>query len=387
MAGYPDVTLVTDPRFMGGTAAGFRTDVHALRSAGLTVGLIFHRSGQFFRSDDAENPDLLALADVQGIVIDPRRTRALFLHNPQIFGPARISSGSRALSLPECDRMFMVAHHPPFLGDGALEYDPLATTRAVRGIVADRPLEWLPVSGLVREQLRSFQPLIALGSEDWNNSFETGDWRSERKKLQSADLVVGRHGRAHPDKWPDTSTDIAASLPAGPQTTVRVLGADPRFFAEHGVNVSDWDVLPFGAEPPAKFLDGLDVFSYFHGSRWREAFGRTVAEAMMMDLRCILDPALRPTFGDHALYCRPAEVSDCLEAIRADRTAHRSAARDAGDWCRRTFAVETIGPRFERLMAKRPKRIEAGPRSTSPLVAARKWMGYHLRERQMRTLR
>ena len=376
-----DVALVTDARFSGGTAQAFRTDVLALRAAGLRVGLRFFRTGRFFPPEQAETPALLDLRDLDGVVVDPGRCHSLFLHNPQIFGAGRLATGE-PLQLPACERLFMVAHHPPILGNGALCYDPISTGRAVRRqLPHPRAMEWLPISGLVREQLRSFQPLLALAPEDWGNSFDTADWQPQREKLGGPELVIGRHGRAHPDKWPDRAADIAASLPAGPGRRIRVLGADPEFFARRGVDTGAWELLPFGTMAPAAFLDGLDVFSYFHAASWREAFGRTIAEAMMMGLRAILDPHLRPTFGPHALYCRPDEVADLLARIQAEPAAHRAAARDAGAWCRTAFDARDLAPRLERLRASAPRRLEPGPRSTGPRIILRKWIGFHRRER------
>lgn len=378
-----DTTLVTDPRFMGGTAQAFHADVLALCAAGLRVGVIFHRSAQFFRDVDAENPTLLALRDLPGVVMNPRRSDTVFLHNPQVFGPRQLGADAR-LDLPAHRRLFMVAHHPPFLGNGALCYDPIATSRAVSRLGASRRVvEWLPVSGLVRQHLRSFQPLIAVHGVDWTNSFDLAQWTPERKKLASPRLVIGRHGRPHPDKWPDSAQDIAASLPADAMTQVRLLGADHAFFAARGVNSAGWDVIPFGTLPPRIFLDELDVFSYFHASHWREAFGRVIAEAMLMGVRCILDPALRPTFGPHAIYCPPHETAQVLAQIRSAPAFHQSAAAAAARWCRAEFGTDQIARRYGEVLATGITYHGNGARSAPPLATLRKWIGFHRRERWM----
>ena len=59
----------------------------------------------------------------------------------------------------------------PFRGDGSLEYSPLATNRRIYSAFGCWPW-WAPVSGVVREQLRSFSPLLTMTSENWTNTFD-----------------------------------------------------------------------------------------------------------------------------------------------------------------------------------------------------------------------
>ncbi|MBC8165778.1 MAG: hypothetical protein H7Y20_07890 [Bryobacteraceae bacterium] len=375
-----DVTLVTDPRFLGGTFQAFRSDILAFCAAGLKVGVIFHKSRNFFQEIDKENPLLLELRDHPGVVANPIKSDTVFLHNPQVFGPRQLDRDN-PISLPLHRRLFMVAHHPPFLGNGALCYDPVTTTTAVARLCKQRTtVEWLPVSGLVRRQLRSFQPLIAVNLMDWPNIFDLQHWRPHREKLLSSTLVVGRHGRAHPDKWPDNPDEIASSMPAAVKTRVRLLGADHAFFTLRGVDSTGWEIIPFGGEDPREFLESLDVFVYFHSATWREAFGRTIAEAMLMNVRCILDPALRPTFGQNAIYCAPAETSHVLDNIRRSLPAHRAAAKAAGDWCRACFDSAQIGSRYTSVLESGIAFSGTGERSTSRIETLRKFVGFHRRE-------
>lgn len=378
-----DVALITDARFTGGTSQAFRTDLMALRKAGLRVGISFFHTARFFHGDHPDNPDLLALRDLDDVVIDPSRARATFLHNPQVFGARSLADAETPLTLPDSERLFMITHHPPIAGDRALFYDPISSQRAIlqRHQGRARRVEWVPISGLVRAQLRAFQPLLAVAPVDWVNTFDTDAWRPEREKLRGDTLVIGRHGRAHENKWPDTAADIAASLPAGPQQKISVLGADPAFFERRGVDTAAWEMLPFGSIAPHTYLDRLDIFSYFHSARWREAFGRTIAEAMMMGLRCVLDPHLKPTFGPHALYCAPAEVPALIDRIRAEPGAHRAAASVAGDWCRDAFNADKLGDRYAELMVADPSRTGEGPRELQPGVLMKKWIGFHRRAR------
>ena len=318
--------------------------------------------------------------------MDPPRTRVLMFHNPQVFGRAQTAHLDAGI-LGECERLFMIAHQAPFLGDGALCYDPLGTGHAASRLTQGRTAcEWVPISGLVRAQLRSFQPMLRLTGEDWVNTFDVAAWCPMREKLAEPTLVIGRHGRATGDKWPSSPDMIAASLPSDSRTQVQILGADAAFFEEQGLDVSSWSIHPFGAVPPDQFLDGLDVFSYFFSDRWVEAFGRTISEAMLMGVRCILDQRLEETFGPHAIYCAPDEVRSVLEHIRNDPATHRAATQEAQDWARATLDRSSVSPRLERLLAARAHRIGQGARSVAPTTTLRKVFGFYKRAQILRSM-
>lgn len=377
-----DALILVDPRFMGGTATAVETDVRAMEAAGLAVGLHFVTGHDFFLPHETINPRLAALLDLSGVQRAPcdrtTRARIAFFHHPQPF--------QRGVDNPIqviADNTVIVCHQAPFKGDGALEYDPFMIQRQIRNQFGTLPT-WAPISGICRAQLRSFSPLLRLTHEDWPNTFQVGDWTPKREKLTIPHLVVGRHGRPHTDKWGDDRTDIAASLPAGPLTRIRTMGADKDFFEALGVETTNWDILPFNAEPVPDFLDSLDVFSYFHSSTWIETFGRTVAEAMLMGARCVLQPELKRTFGSHALYCEPSDVAQVLNAIRNDLHGARQATRQAREWCINNYAAEFIPARFEALTRDPGTTSRRGPITASPFTAARKWTGFHRRSHQAR---
>lgn len=372
-----DAILLVDPRFMGGTATAFASDVQTLSAAGVRLGVQFVRCHGYFQPHETPNPTLLALTELPGVIrFDPARPVsapiALFHHPLPFFH--RVKTPVRI----EAPTSVIVTHQAPFRGDGSLDYDPIAAQRRIRSQFGVTPL-WAPISGVSRQQLKSFAPALKLTTEDWPNTFNTEDWRPVREKLTGPNLTVGRHGRPHAEKWGATGADIAASLPAGPQTKIRVMGTEPGFFASMGVETADWDLIPFNGEPAAQFLDSLDVFSYFYSPTWTETFGRTIAEAMLMGARCILPPTLQPTFGPHAIYCRPDEVGMVLDDIRANLKHHREAAAAAREFCIETYATDTVAERLMRFAKDTGTTSRRGTVSAPPLTALRKYAGYHRR--------
>ncbi|MEL6567361.1 MAG: glycosyltransferase family 1 protein [Pseudomonadota bacterium] len=379
-----DVLILVDPRFMGGTATSVASDVRTFSAAGVSVGMYFVEGQDFFLPHETANPALEALFDLPGVERvssdGPLAARLACFHHPQPFQVGVANPASLT-----CDRAVIVAHQAPFKGDGALDYDPFAVQSRIRTQFGVRPL-WAPISGVCRAQLQSFAPLLRLTTLDWINTFDVADWAPKREKLTSPDLTVGRHGRPHAEKWGDSPAEIAASLPAGPHTHIRTMGTDPAFFEDMGLDVSRWDVLAFNAEPVTDFLDSLDVFAYFYSSRWTETFGRTVAEAMLMGARCILDPGLRVTFGPHAIYCQPSEVASVLDTIRHDLVGARQAAAEARDYCLEAYATSAIPARYEALLSDTGTTSRGASPSASPFTAARKWTGFHKRRRQDKRL-
>ncbi|WP_131802677.1 glycosyltransferase family protein [Limimaricola pyoseonensis] len=368
-----DAVCVVDPRFAGGTGAAVAADLRGLLAAGRRVGLVEARSHYL---DDGAGPRSRVIAE---LCADPRleriapgqpvEARVAFLHHPMSF--------FRGLERPvplRAGRAFLVAHHLPFRGDGSLQYEPVTTARRCRRATGLVP-HWLPVSGLCRRQLRSFAPLIRLAATDWPNLFDPEDWQPRRQPFSGADLVIGRHGRADPLKWPSGAAAIAASLPRLPGARIRVMGCPVEAFRAAGVDMTGWEILPFDAEPVASFAESLDVFVYHFHPDASESFGRTVAEAMLMGAVCVLDPRLEPSFGDIALYGPPEATAAHVARLRADPVAARRLAERARQAMLDRHGLQGLAPRFAALLSDAGEPGRAGPRHASPLSAARKALG------------
>ena len=371
-----DVALISDPRFKGGTRSAIKADIEAFQAAGLRTALIAVFSVNYFGplNQDAAKPGFGDFDHIGGVdvLLDPGSVDAdiTFFHHPAIFqypvaNPFAVQT----------ERAFLVTHHPLFKGDGSMEFDPLLIQKSIRRQFGIEPV-WAPISGLCRAQYMSMAPLLSLSAENWPNTFDTQEWVPNRRKMTDAGrLIVGRHGRPHRDKWPTKKGLIEASLPADSNTLIRVMGAPIDLFDDLSVDYAHWDIVPFKGETPQAFLDSLDVFSYFHAPNWVEAFGRTIAEAMLMGVRCILPHALKTNFGPHAHYCHEAEVPKLIEAIRNNLEHERAAALEAQDWARRAFTTESTLPRLQRFKSDSGSRKRNGETTSPPFKTARKLIG------------
>lgn len=371
-----DVLVIGDARFSGGSTGALVADVSAFSEMGLSIGLLFVRSAYLDDTRDPVNPAASALLDLPGVTGLSNGTQArakiAFLHHPMVF-----YRGIEERAVLSAERSYIVTHHAPFRADGSVEFDPSRTLKNVAAALELRAA-FAPISGIVRRQLASFAPFIALAAEDWPNVFDSKVWPATSPLLAEEVLTIGRHGRPDLLKWPATPRAVASSLPQSDATRVRVLGCPAQALQDMGVDLQNWDIITFGAEPVVDFLNSLDVFVYHFSHRWIETFGRTIAEAMFCGRICLLDPRLEPTFGDKARYCRPDQVADVLQEIRKDPQAARAFAQKSQEAAIRDYGQASVAQRLEKFIQQTPTRARAHA-SHSPVQTFRKLIGHHRR--------
>jgi hypothetical protein len=217
--------------------------------------------------------------------------------------------------------------------------------------------------------------LIRLTSQDWPNVFDVDSWRPTKVPFSSNSITIGRHGRADLLKWPETAQGISDSLPTLPNSTIRVMGVPTSDIAAMGVNINNWTILPFNAEPVPDFLDQLDVFVYHFHPQASESFGRTVAEAMLMGAVCILDPRLKPTFGELAVYCEPPDTAQLIEKFRLDPVGAQRFAANTREVICETHKFSSVPDRLRQINRAVPQKGMQTTRSQNPLQVMRKVIG------------
>ena len=232
----------------------------------------------------------------------------------------------------------LIANHPPRIGLHRAEYDPAAVLEQVERLfgapclvapISERVRELLEECGVPADRLATTLPRI-VDPVEWDVPF--------KMPRPGEPLVIGRHARPDPMKWPDRAEDILAAWPEREDVRVDVLGGGPpRHLLDH--IPWNWRIRPFSTAHPRDFLAGLDAYVSFHGRHWVEAFGMSVLEAMAAGRVVVVHPVFRAQFGPGALYGYPAEVMGMLAALRADPDAWLAQGAAA-----RRVAVERYGP-------------------------------------------
>ena len=315
-----DIALISDFRFPGGTSSAIAAEIRAGAAAGYRIALV-HLEAANLRGPLPFNERIgRALEDGLAVRHDPNcplEARLAAIHNPYTAGHLPIPG----LRLRAGQRL-VIAHHPPLDATGEPYYDTSRVDLHAREILGG-PAVWAPVGPKVRAQLQSLAEPPPLTPGDWYDVFDVAAWRAERRDGPHDIPVIGRHSRPDPRKWPDTREEILKAYPDDPRIRVRILGGGPFLAQRVGLYPRNWEVMPFGAVAPEAFLAGLDFFVYFHSSRWIEAFGCTIAEALASGAVAILPPDFEELFGPAALYASPAEVSRTVLDLHADRAAWR----------------------------------------------------------------
>jgi hypothetical protein len=313
-----DVVAIGDFRFPGGTSTAVVEELRGQAAAGYRTGLI-QLKGPILKFPHPIHAGIRRCLD-EGIVdlLDPDAAigaRLVLAHHPSLF----TYLPRRALRI-DAEVRLLIVHHPPFDGVGQPNYDCALINRNAETVLGGGVL-WAPVGPAVRAQFAMLDDPPPLFPLDWHGVLDPRPWLVERAGLLQARPVIGRHSRPDLLKWPDDRATTLAAYPDDPAFIVRILGGGAFLRELLGGYPRNWEVLPFNAVAPERFLSTLDFFVYFHHSRWVEAFGRTIIEAMASGAVTILPPHFQTLFGDGAIYAEPDEVRELVRGLHADRRA------------------------------------------------------------------
>lgn len=357
MSGIPyDVVAIGDFRFPGGTSGAVAEELRAQAAAGYRTGLI-QLKGPVLKFPHAINPKIRACLD-EGLadLLDPDVTvaaRLVLAHHPSLF----THLPRRALRI-EAEARLLIVHHPPFDGFGQPNYDCALIHRHAESVLGGDIL-WAPIGPGVREQFAALDDPPPLLSFDWYNVLDPRSWRVARSGPLEARPVIGRHSRPDALKWPDDPATTLAAYPDDPAFIVRILGGGPFLRELVGGYPRNWEVWPFNAIEPDRFLRMVDFFVYFHHSQWVEAFGRTVLEAMASGAVAILPRHFEALFGEGAIYAEPYEVREMVRQLHADRRAFLRQSKRASALADQRFGPAAHVQRLRDLIG-RPRRPASG---------------------------
>ncbi|WEZ85883.1 hypothetical protein P6U16_23110 (plasmid) [Rhizobium sp. 32-5/1] len=327
-----DILFVADARFEGGTSTAIAVEMRAAARAGFRCGLLTVK-GPLLGLPFPMHPDIRGMLDA-GLVerVDPSlpiEAGLVLIHHPTIMAnrptvPLRIQT--RAL--------VVVLHHPMFDRHGARQYDLSIISRNCRDAFGPWPA-FAPVSGVVRNSLsRTLPEQATVLEEDWMNLIDIDEWPERGVRPIGEPIVIGRHSRPDPLKWPSREDAWLAYPPDGKRYHIRVLGADDYLQRKYGPLPGNWELMPFAFTGIASFLASLDFYVYYHDEKWSEAFGRTILEALTVGLVVIIPPHFETIFGAAAVYATPDQVETVISRFVADPAAYESQAHKA-----RSFAV------------------------------------------------
>ena len=289
-------------------------ELAALRDMNLNSAIHFAEAPVLARGR-APNDQLLELIHKEKIPVltasDRCTARLVMIHHPAVcqrppVRPFPFRSKNVAL----------VAHHPAADRDGRIVYDYYRACRTLTEALGCPPTV-LPVGPAVRKSLKAVNPGVLLHSEDWPNMLNPDCYRRSERQPATDHLVVGRHARPDPQKWPLPET-AALVYPDRSDLRFLMLGVDDGIRALFPTWPSNWQGLAFRPEGPASFLGMLDAYAYYHHPTWIEGFGYNVLEAMACGLPTLLSPEMEACFGPGPIYSTPEKIQGEYDRLLAD---------------------------------------------------------------------
>lgn len=359
-----DIVIVTDPRFQGGTSSAVAAEMSAAARAGYSVGFFSYEAANL-RQPLPFNPRIKKLIDrgeVSHIVPGTRAACTLaILHNPFTAGLVPVAPlGITA------ERRLVVAHHPPVDADGHPSYEIADVTCNAEEILAGRA-DWVPVGPNARAAFASLPGAPALLPDDWANVIDLDAWRHLPAQRTRARIRIGRHSRPDLRKFPADRASFETIYGDGEAVDVDLLGCPHELRDLLHPVPAQWHLRPFGGVRVTDFLDGLDVFVYYHRPDWIEAFGYTVLEAMARGIPCVLPPTLAPSFGDAARIEAPETA---FAAARALAEAPEPARSNGYDLVAQRHSFPSLARRLEALIGAPSNRRRSKPARASCPPAA-----------------
>ncbi len=358
---FYDIVMVGDFRFPGGAASGPGEQIRAQAKAGYRTGLI-QIKGPVLGYPHPFNPTVRKCVD-EGLadLLDPRDSISaslLLAYHPQIF----TYPPSHSFSIDAETRLFIISH-PLLDGEGNPYYDWNTINNNAQEVFGPDML-WAPLGPLVRAPVAGLENPPPLFEHDWLEVLDIDDWAATRHGFCDNRPVIGRHSRPDFLKWPDDRETTLAAYPDDPACRVRVLGGAPFLKDLVGDYPANWEVLPFNSVDPKEFLRTIDFFVYFHHSRWVEAFGRVIIEAMASGALAILPPMFEVLFGEAAIYGEPKDVKSLVSEYYGDWSAFAEQKGRTAEILRQRFSHTAHVDRVRKLVGP-PRKVQVTT-STAP---------------------
>lgn len=328
-----DLVLISDFGLMGGTRRCNEGYIAAASAEGMRVGLYSYPNWDLpVRPIASSYLDLCAQPNVDLLTKeDVLRTPLVLLHHPPIL-KHRID----AVPTVDCDLVAMLVNQSPMelYSETPWLYDAATVSDNCIHFFGQKPL-WIPISGRVRDTLSALDGYTPVLDRIWYPPYVGEVMEETRLPASDGSIKIGRHSRDHWTKWPATLQDTNAAYCAAVEgIETHILGGASKRPKRIGFTPSNWKIYDFDTVPVIDFLDGLDVFINFMHPDYIEEFGRNTMEAMARGTPVILEHGLVDTFGDAALYCEPAEVSEKVRRLMSDVDLYRSQVGKGLDFVR-----------------------------------------------------
>lgn len=349
-----DVILAGDWKKFGGPQKSMLEEIKALTSAGYRVAVLHMEAARFMNTrSDRLNTAIQSLLN-EGVVDqvfydDEAAARLLVLRYPPIlqFPP----NSSSKLSV---DRLVILANQAPSEKDGSdIRYLVPDCTEHARHLFGVDPI-WVPQGPQVREAIEPYLGGRDISEFDLPGIVNPIEWKKPHINFAGTRVpVIGRHSRDDRMKWPESKEDILAAYPDDGSVKVRSMGGADAALKVLGRKTppGNWEILERDQEDVRAFLHSLDFYVFFQNSKAIEAFGRAILEAIASELVVILPPHYEEVFGNAAVYCSPADVSNLIKTYCENPNEYFAQIERSRDLLSRNFSYQAYLGRVKLLLS------------------------------------
>lgn len=346
-----DVVIATDFRVRGGTNYSSLEEIKAQIRAGLRTGLMHIPRYEYLPNRQMVN-NYRELVDgklVHVLTYGDEITADLVIFR----WPPALANCPKFLPNVRANNVRIILNQAPQRRrtDEQVSYDIEEVDRRIEKLFGKKGV-WAPIGPEGRAALEGYSDRFEISAEDWVNILDLSEWSLRSERPRNLKPVIGRHARDNADKWPETVEDLLRAYPDSSDCVVSILGGAEVPKAMLGTLPRNWIVRTFDAIRPYDYLCGLDLFVYFTHSKWIEAFGRVIFEAMAVGVPVLLAESFRANFGDAALYSPIADVKKAVQRVLEDENLYADQVRRGRVFVERNHVHDTHIRRISPLVKK-----------------------------------
>lgn len=373
-----DLCLAGDWRRMGGPQQSMLQEMDAALAAGLSVGVMHMEALRFMTHRDSpvvrDLIDRLRRGSVRWILPDDDVDIGVLIvrYPPILQYPPTLPSHVRAR------QVLVMANQAPLERDGRDERYVVSDVSSRAEELFGVPAVWVPQSPTIRRVLREQDPDVRMTNWDNPGIIPTDEWRvraEDPPRLGDRPIVIGRHSRDDPIKFPGSFDELLRGYKFGRDFEVRMLGAARTTQtllsrSNHKRMPENWTLLEHQEGDVRSFLRDLDFYVYHDDPDAHEAFGRSLLEAAASGVLVIASPKHRPTFGEMFEYADPGEAQGLVREYLADPESYRRRVRRTIDLVRRNFGGEAFVAQIREMLGPRstPSPFEQRPSTVLPVT-------------------
>ncbi|RVV98322.1 glycosyltransferase [Mesobaculum littorinae] len=306
-----DICVITDLRFPGGNASSTIDELKFFQSKGLNITLIHcpvdRDLGKPISERYYEFGHLIkTFGDFSRLAC-----KTLIVRSPGVIVSQLFQAHE---SKVHANSAYFVINNSQKRTSGEAVYSIADMVETIDHVSAEKK-EICPISPVMRRELCSDVRDHAFSGRDWTPTFDLESYNVPPRAELRPPYRIGRHGRDGGEKWLEDKYLLLSAYPTDDDFHIEILGGAKNAARILGALPANWTVHEFGSISPKEYLQNLDAFVYFPNTSLNEGFGRTIVEAMIAGIPCILPSKFEEVFANLAFYCKPEEVAPLIREL------------------------------------------------------------------------